>query len=270
MNMDKIKLELKKISMNMDEIKLELLNMETKLCENTQVNEEQKLDKDKFDKKEEDEKEKSTKICLICLEKLENTRIKLICKHSCCKNCLIEYVKSKIFNNEIIINCPHKNCNSQLSEWLIENLIFDNDDIMIAYNKLKNRGTHFCPKCNSRCRTTHNNRTYCKQCNHKFCSQCGSFSKECKKVCQNEHNIEEECGNLATAMHGDVQPCPRCRVYLWKEVGCNSVRCTKCKLKFCWNCLESEFAIRGMYHACEDSMGYLSISESDSSGENSD
>jgi len=33
------------------------------------------------------------------------------------------------------------------------------------------------------------------------------------------------------------RPCPRCRVPITKEGGCNHMQCQKCKLHFCWACM---------------------------------
>jgi acetyl-CoA carboxylase beta subunit len=36
----------------------------------------------------------------------------------------------------------------------------------------------------------------------------------------------------------DVKKCPYCRYMVYKEDGCDAVKCPNCKHKFCFNCLE--------------------------------
>ena len=35
-----------------------------------------------------------------------------------------------------------------------------------------------------------------------------------------------------------TEPCPGCGVYIYKDGGCQSVVCGKCKMQFCWFCLQ--------------------------------
>jgi hypothetical protein len=51
---------------------------------------------------------------------------------------------------------------------------------------------------------------------------------------------------------------PICKIIIYREDGCDSVRCKNCKVKFCWNCSKTNSEIEIMdKHDCDDFDGYI-------------
>ncbi|PIO59390.1 IBR domain protein [Teladorsagia circumcincta] len=106
----------------------------------------------------------------------------------------------------------------------------------------------------------------CGMCGYSFCILClrayhgvdeCKFKSVDKKRIIEEWNAADENGRVQMAkrfgglknleniinamlndgwMEGNSKPCPRCRVRIEKNDGCNKMQCTKCDAMFCWLC----------------------------------
>lgn len=126
--------------------------------------------------------------------------------------------------------------------------------------------------CKTRCLKEENSSlVYCKSCKLWFCCRCGET--ECKNnYCFNQDKLEEDINDFKHALdNDDIKRCPRCFANLWKEEGCSAVKCVYCKVKFCWECLKTEYQIGKLaYHDCSGFDKYNREESSESDGENVD
>lgn len=221
------------------------------------------------DQKMQLEKKKEEKTCLICLGKIDSLQT-LECNDIFCKDCILQYVKAKINENEYI-RCP--SCAKPLDNNIIEDILKDNSQEYYDYKNSLSYATYICNNCDLRCfKTTPNElfQVYCKKCNIDFCAMCKG--PNCTTQCENQIDLDHEKAELENIFEDDVKKCPRCLINLWKEEGCNSVKCPYCKVKFCWTCEKTEHQIKLLEenHDCHEFDGYLDTYSSESDGENVD
>lgn len=69
------------------------------------------------------------------------------------------------------------------------------------------------------------------ECGFTFCFKCGNAYhgwKSCDKVA--DQKFKEWSQNKK------LQRCPKCKILIHKDAGCNHMTCTFCKFEFCWIC----------------------------------
>ena len=170
------------------------------------------------------EAEKKTLVgnCAICLEPLAKVKrivMTLPCGHSYCKKCLATYARNEI-KNVTIVECPTPECNVPLK---LEGLIGK-----VHIKESKKIPLSACPI--TRCRGAMVD-GQCNKCGAKKCSTCGEA----------EH-LGTECDPLLVTNHQTIaeetKPCPKCKTPIYKDGGCEHVKCTRCKTDFWFNTLE--------------------------------
>ena len=203
----------------------------------------------KISDKESSNKSSSINInkCLICAEKLSDNEKEdnsLSCSHLICNSCYFLYLKEKINNNHIDkITCCQKDCKTILYNEFIKKKIQQDKELLDKYLKLKNRrqimnnhNTQLCPiaGCNSYAKKIDKNIfVKCIDNNHEFCFNClkdWHIGKECDTKIENKSLDEYIKVN-------DVRRCPKCKIAIQKNEGCNHIICSNCKCEFCWLCL---------------------------------
>ncbi len=252
-------------------------------CNNSQCNEVQQNNNLKQDDLEQDNKSETNQVntnvteikvlidknCPICWT-IPLKMIKLECKHHLCTNCLDDYVKEKIEEKSCEVVCPFEDCEECIN--IID--FITNDDILTDYENLfatiLSYTTALCNICNRRCKKMHGKvMVYCQYDNDFFCSLCRAID------CNGNHPTSEESDFDETLDDDNIQKCPRCLILLVKEAGCDAVKCPHCKIKFCWNCLKTNFEIRNEaseIHDCRFFDEYRQDTDDDESsdGENID
>ena len=90
-----------------------------------------------------EEKNQMNENCLICEEKLTEEELNnnfIECFHGFCNDCLFNYFKEKINNNDVEkIKCPEKSCDRLLYTEFIENKLKDDKALLEKYQKLYRR-----------------------------------------------------------------------------------------------------------------------------------
>ena len=194
------------------------------------------------------------KLCKICEEEIENEEeIKrnkcLNCKEIFCDYCYYNYLKETIKSGKTKINCP--NCNKNLKEGFIIQKLYEiqkdrNKESIKTINILKknilrkeilqDKNSRFCPEINcesyAKRKNEYDNFVKCKK-GHKFCFNCGKKWHENKK-CNNEEEISELFEKYKKIYH--LKECPNCKIMTLKNDGCNHIKCTYCRIDWCWIC----------------------------------
>ena len=182
--------------------------------------------------------------CKICLKILKTDDKWTLCEcyYMYCDNCMFEYIKFKIQNNQVLeIICPNENCNKIISEELIESIIspalfekyilFRNNDEFS-----KNPLLRWCPKPDCQGYDTgclNKNKLICNVCQFQYCYYCG---EEWHSTTKCKANIDKEFDKWAKT--NGLKYCPSCRRKVEKIAGCDHMTCIKCKYQWCWLCGE--------------------------------
>ena len=198
-------------------------------------------------KKKEDLNSKKEKIeCEICNEMFianKNNKVEK-CGHAFCPNCWYDFLSVKIKENKLTsIKCLDYNCKEKLKDEFIINLLNSNIDLIKKYKRYKleleiinapNKKLCPYPNCDSylELKEIRNKDVTCKN-NHIFCFEC--LKKPHGKLPCNE-NIDKSIEEYA--MNNFVKKCPKCKIIIEKNNGCNHITCTKCGYQWCWLCNE--------------------------------
>ena len=185
--------------------------------------------------------------CLICEEKLTfdelNTNF-IECFHGFCNDCLYNYFKEKVNNNEVEdIKCPQKDCNTVIYNFFIEEKIQNDIPLLEKYIKLRERkqlmrnpDVQLCPypDCESYAKKINDNKfVSCIDNGHKFCFFCLKDWHENKKC---DINLDKSFVEWRDPKK--VKRCPKCKYFIEKNSGCNHMTCTNCKYQWCWLCMQ--------------------------------
>lgn len=185
--------------------------------------------------------------CGICFDDMDKSNIFLApCHHYYCKNCLRSHYRVKIMDGDVLrLPCPYVNEANQHCEREIEEeeiLALCDEEMKSKYKKFKdskliqlNPNARFCPKpgCEGwSIGSKWKPKLTCSNCDYVYCWNCtnrwhGYFSR-----CVQTH----DGAFIAFTMGKDIQRCPKCRVNIWKNDGCNHMTCKYCKYEFCWLC----------------------------------
>ena len=185
--------------------------------------------------------------CLICQQKLNDEEKEdnlLPCMHMICNECYLSHLKEKINNNKIgEITCCQHGCKTKLYDEFIQKKLYLDIELLDKYLYLKKRrqimlnpNTQLCPfpDCNSYAKK--NDKSIFVQCidnKHKFCFNCLKEwhpDKDCSTQIENK-SLDEWI-----KVH-DARRCPKCKILIQKNEGCNHITCFNCKCEFCWLCL---------------------------------
>jgi E3 ubiquitin-protein ligase RNF144 len=208
-------------------------------------------------------------VCPICLSQIDNP-ITLECNHLFCQKCIEKYVQTKIAENETQILCPYENCNIKINESKMESLLGDYSEDLSKYRELCSQKyehkVSICNNCKRSCKRYQEDDllVYCNNCDKYFCCVCKE--EDCRGLpCSNTEKLKEEFDMVRCSFIWDnVKKCPRCLCVLVKEEGCAAVKCSYCKVKFCWQCRQTQKQLQDLDlliekdHNCTDFAAYLS------------
>ena len=184
--------------------------------------------------------------CLICQNRLTDKEKEdnlLRCLHMVCDECYFDYLKEKINSNKVgEITCCQKDCKTKLYDEFIEKKLYKNIELLDRYLYLKQRrqimlnpNTQLCPipDCDSYAKKNGKNIfVQCIKNNHKFCFNCLKEWHEGK-----ECNTDIDGSMDKYIRINNAKRCPKCKILIVKNEGCNHMICYNCKCEFCWLCL---------------------------------
>ena len=187
------------------------------------------------------------KECQICLEDKINRNFIDYCQgeHNInfCKICVLNYIKAKIEENIIDIDCISTNCNKRVDMTKFLNSSLKDKELKEKYINLvkkyellkKAYETKYISceskKCDNIIKMIKSKEFIrCSKCKYKFCQYCkeknhlfGCKNEERKKI---NYSIKE----------AKLRFCPNCDIQTERDGGCNIMTCSRCKKKFCWCC----------------------------------
>lgn len=98
-----------------------------------------------------------------------------------------------------------------------------------------NPNARFCPKpdCSGHMTGSRwNPKLTCPVCSEEVCFNCSQQWHGYFVGC----NQNVDIGYSRWAINKDVQKCPKCRIRIEKDEGCNHMTCRSCQYEFCWIC----------------------------------
>eukprot|EP01129_Flabellula_baltica_P016709 TRINITY_DN9043_c0_g1_i1.p1 TRINITY_DN9043_c0_g1~~TRINITY_DN9043_c0_g1_i1.p1 ORF type:complete len:719 (-),score=194.76 TRINITY_DN9043_c0_g1_i1:38-2149(-) len=192
---------------------------------------------------------KGTHECSVCMDEYpaeECTALK--CKHVFCNYCWEMYLEMKINEGEIQkIHCAAKDCKMFVPESTIKRLV--REDVYLKYIRFitksfvdDNSHTTWCPAPNCGNAITAdmiNGKTVECTCGYRFCFTCHQEA-HAPLTCDQLAEWEKKCSGEDETGHwvgANTKDCPKCRVSVEKNGGCNHMTCRQCGYEWCWLCL---------------------------------
>ena len=192
-------------------------------------------------------------VCEICfMTKSQKDMTGLECGHKFCTDCWTDYLTSKIVEDGMgqTISCAAFDCDILVDDDTVMKLVTD-PRVRLKYQQLItnsfvecNKLLRWCPApdCGHVVKVAYSDaKPVTCVCGHVFCFACGENWHDpvkCKwlrkwiKKCDDD----SETSNWIAA---NTKECPKCRVTIEKDGGCNHMICKNqhCKADFCWVCL---------------------------------
>ncbi len=180
------------------------------------------------------------------------------CKHDFCGECLGSHIRDRVGNHQSgKVMCPSPNCNVEIVDAYIELLCPKYyEDYRYWKSKQAIIDSSICPTCSSVCiKRPRDLEMRCEECDVPFCYLCQS--QDCLGNCEDAQIVISESDG-ETEEKKMAKRCPRCETWLCLETGCDSVVCTFCKVRFCWECRSTQAEIsQAYYHPCINFRGYI-------------
>lgn len=202
--------------------------------------------------------------CIICCLDSDQL-IGLGCNHAFCNDCWVMYLSTKIMEEGQSgrITCPTFNCNTLIDDRTVLDLVSDRR-VKLRYQQLItnsyvecNKQMRWCPKpeCGHAVKVMYSEFQPVKcVCNTIFCFLCGDSWHE-PVNCDLIRKWKKKCDDDSETSHwiaANTKECPKCRVTIEKNGGCNHMRCknSDCKAEFCWVCLGAWHLHGSSWYSC--------------------
>ena len=186
----------------------------------------------------------NNKECNVCFDEVEeNEKMSNIlpCGHICCTQCWRNYFKTAISEAKVEkIKCVDFLCKETISEDFILSHIKEDQTLVDKYKKFKLRAEIIkddnkkpCPHpdCESYLEKSRNTKYVKCKLGHEYCFECLK-PPHGKTSC--EDNIDKQF--LKWKKHRRIKRCPKCKIFIEKNEGCNHMTCKSCKYEWCWLC----------------------------------
>ncbi|QKF93528.1 E3 ubiquitin ligase RBr family IBR domain protein [Fadolivirus algeromassiliense] len=205
--------------------------------------------------------------CTICSDHKE--LIELECGNTYCFECLENYIIEKVNDSEHEINCPNYDCNETISYRFVDRLFSEYivrklDRNIIKHTVNSSDNFKFCPKCDAVCEKDYYDTVECGECGYIFCYICG-YNKDDDHECK--FDLIDEVMDALEFNYDDyreVKLCPKCHIVIHRYGGCDSVKCSNCRFRFCWKCLKLDRDIQDRDQHKEECYEYRGFDEKDS------
>ncbi|CAF4177622.1 unnamed protein product [Rotaria sordida] len=198
----------------------------------------------------------STNICSICCSDEQKEMFSLECKHTFCNDCWKDYLINQIINegHAQTIVCPDFQCEILVNDETITKFLDDNEFVKHIYAKIilnsyidNNPRARWCPgkNCGYIINATSLTSAYnyaqlitCDHCQTSFCFQCAQPWHDPIKCILLLHWNKKllDDSNTIVWLKVNTKICPKCKVNIEKDGGCNHMTCRNCRHEFCWLC----------------------------------
>ncbi|KAI0032610.1 hypothetical protein K488DRAFT_49535 [Vararia minispora EC-137] len=185
--------------------------------------------------------------CLVCLEP-PTTPVTLPCGDKFCKGCFVRWLRSHAQSRQFPVECFGKGgkCKEPVPLSIARDTLPPADWLALLHAAFD---THvgarpdefrFCPTpdCKQVYRPGPRGAVYsCPSCMIRICPACHIEYHE--GVTCEDREFDPDGTFQGWVVGRDVKRCPRCRVHIEREEGCNHMECTKCGTHICWVCLKT-------------------------------
>ncbi|CAF3117665.1 unnamed protein product [Rotaria socialis] len=204
-------------------------------------------------------------ICSICFKNQANFE-SVVCNHAFCHDCWSQYIDTKFqYQNCINYECmkcdnriPHnfvlKHLSSDKKKELYKRLVVR---AMIQNNPQMTLCPGTCDRVFEAIGKPIPGKVECELCGLKFCFQC-SLSYHAPASCDIMRNWFKKCrddSETANYISANTKDCPKCKVCIEKNGGCNHMSCFSCNHHFCWMCLGDWKTHENNYYECSKYRG---------------
>ncbi len=213
--------------------------------------------------------------CPICFSDITSANSdSLACGHTFCASCWAGHLQSQLAAAKacLLARCPEEGCSLRVGPSLFKKHLPAADFskyqkyLLITFTD-DNRSVRWCPRPG--CGLLVENagpksiEVSCK-CEYVFCFDCmaeGHLPVDCEtnKKWFDKHTAES--GNV-NWMKANTKPCPKCKLPIEKNQGCNHMTCSQCRYEFCWICMGDWIAHKGNYN-CNAINKELLVSQED-------
>lgn len=186
--------------------------------------------------------------CAVCLSPVDADMLQLDCGHIYCRGCLVQWFSLQINENKLDLVCTA--CMLPVERWILEAVL--PPEVMEKYDRFDLQRTlerefnlFNCP--NAACRNIvaapdGAKCIQCPECKKEYCMECKvewHRGINCAKYKEwAAENKDADALTLVFLQRGGGKQCPKCRVWIEKNQGCDHMTCRKCKYQFWWSTLE--------------------------------
>lgn len=180
--------------------------------------------------------------CKICQENKPDVFSVSKCHHIYCFGCISDYITLRIQEAQVSkIPCPDHECENEITEAEIKNLISDINyekyQIFKRNNELSNNPfVRWCPQPDCTGFDLGNiskDHLTCPVCSFEYCYYCGEPWHTANKCKQKYDRDLDDWGKK-----NNLRFCTNCRIKVEKTMGCDHMVCTRCGFQWCWLCGE--------------------------------
>jgi len=194
--------------------------------------------------------------CPCCLDDVPASQCAaLTCGHNICIDCWSDYIRNASKKRNCFkLKCPEGQCEVAATTLRLRQIGIPSSDVSLLESRqekfqLRNfvdssKNLHMClgPDCDFVqrffCRTDEISDVECKECDYVYCVRCNSPGHRpcpCDVADCWVQKATSEAENMQWIL-AKTKKCPRCRVPIEKNQGCNHMTCRNCRHEFCWLC----------------------------------
>lgn len=184
--------------------------------------------------------------CVVCWCEASEPLI-TVCEHAYCTECFLnqasteEAIPVRCFGDES--NCKHifgmEELKSMLPHEMFEDLLRRSFDTFVRHHpeQFQYCPTPDCPQIYHK--TSTGETFFCSTCLTPVCTSCHVISHD-GMSCEEYKDLSSEGAEAFRKYkkEHDVRDCPKCKVGIEKNHGCNHMECTNCHAHICWFCME--------------------------------